>query len=64
MDLTFAGWKLLQILTLGVAGIFFVVPYTSAARTEAYIAISNEAIALKKPYSECIKNPLFKEPTN
>lgn len=61
LDLSFVLWKILQSLTLGLAGIFYVLPYMAATRTESYIAIRNEAIAMKKPYYECLKNPLFHE---
>lgn len=61
LDVTFIPWKILQWATLGIAGVFYVLPYMAATRAEAYIAIRNEALAIKKPYFECIRNPLFYE---
>jgi len=61
LDLSFVFWNILEVLTFGVAGIFYVVPYIAATKTEAYIAIRNEAVAINKPYSECLRNPLFDE---
>lgn len=61
LDLSFILWNILEAVTLGLVGILFVRPYQAATNAEAYIAIRNEAVALKKPYYECLKNPLFDE---
>jgi len=61
LDLSFVLWNILESLTFGIAGIFYIVPYIAATKTEAYMAIRNEAVTLNKPYSECLKNPLFDE---
>lgn len=41
-DLSFIGWYLLEGLTLGLVGIFYVNPYKEAADAELYRAISDE----------------------
>jgi len=61
LDISFILWNILESVTFGIAGIFYVVPYIAATKTEAYMAIRNEAVTLNKPYSECLKNPLFDE---
>ena len=61
LDLSFILWDILESLTFGLAGIFYVVPYVAATKTEAYMAIRNEAVTVNKPYAECLKNPLFDE---
>ena len=40
LDLSFLGWILLSILTLGILNIFYVWPYMSATDAELYEAIS------------------------
>ena len=42
LDLTFLGWKLLSIFTLGIAGVFYVNPYVYTTDAELYKAIKNE----------------------
>ncbi len=42
LDLSFIGWILLTIITLGFAGIFYVNPYKSATDAELYLAIREE----------------------
>lgn len=39
MDLSFLGWEILEVLTLGLAGIFYAVPYMSAAEAEMYLGV-------------------------
>jgi len=61
LDISFIYWNILESITFGIAGIFYVVPYIAATKTEAYMAIRNEAVTLNKPYSEYLRNPLFDE---
>ena len=61
LDISFIPWNILETVTLGIVGIFYVVPYIAATKTEAYMAIRSEAVAINKPYSKCLKNPLFDE---
>lgn len=42
LDLTFLGWKLLSIFTLGIVGVFYVNPYVYTTDAELYKAIKNE----------------------
>ena len=42
LDLTFLGWKLLSIFTLGIIGVFYVNPYFYTTDAELYKAIKNE----------------------
>ena len=39
LELSFLGWDLLSIITLGLADLFFVGPYTRATRVEFYKAL-------------------------
>ena len=39
LDLSFIGWDLLAVLTLGLVGLFYSNPYLSATRAELYKAI-------------------------
>lgn len=61
LDLSFFPWAILESLTLGILGIFYVVPYITATRTEVYMAVRTEALSTNKPYSNILKNPLFDE---
>lgn len=40
-DFSFFWWKLLEAVTFGLAGVFWVSPYMAASRTEAYVALRN-----------------------
>ncbi len=42
MDLSFAGWILLEIATLGIAGIFYVTPYINSAHAEFYVFLRDQ----------------------
>lgn len=39
MDLSFIGWHLLSVLTLGLLELFYVAPYVNAAHAELYLAL-------------------------
>ena len=39
LDLSFLGWHILSILTLGILEIFFVTPYIQATDAELYKAL-------------------------
>lgn len=43
-DLSFIGWELLAVLTLGILDIFYVNPYRFAANTELYIALRDQLL--------------------
>lgn len=49
MDLTFLGWSILNAVTFGLLGIFFINPYRTATDTEVYIALRRRAIEEKLP---------------
>lgn len=42
LDLSFIGWILLSILTLGILAIFYVSPYIDATNAELYFALKKE----------------------
>ncbi len=42
LDLSFIGWFLLSIVTLGIAQIFYVGPYKEATNAELYLALRAE----------------------
>ncbi|MCR1841958.1 DUF975 family protein [Murimonas intestini] len=50
MDLSFIGWELLEVATLGLAGIFYAVPYMSAAETQMYLGLKEAAGGKEKVY--------------
>ena len=41
LELSFIGWAILCILTLGI-GVFFLIPYVSAANAEFYVELKNK----------------------
>ena len=44
LDLSFIGWHLLNTVTFGIVGIFYVNPYINTTQAEFYAAIKAEAI--------------------
>lgn len=48
LDLSFFGWRLLEGITLGIAGVFYVEPYYQATLAELYT--TNRAIAYQSGY--------------
>jgi len=44
LDVSFSGWILLSLMTGGLAGIFYINPYLTAARTQLYFRLREEAI--------------------
>lgn len=43
LDLSFIGWDILGIITLGLAELFFVNPYKEATRAEYYVYVHNRS---------------------
>lgn len=39
LDLSFIGWEILNVLTLGILGLFYVNPYVQATKAELYLAL-------------------------
>ncbi len=56
LDLSFAGWIVLQILTLGFVGILYVNPYYTATMTEWYMHLREEAVSQKKQGYELLND--------
>lgn len=52
LDMSFAGWLLLSILTLGCTAAFWSISYQMAARAELYVVLRNKAIEDKMEYWE------------
>jgi len=48
MGLSFFGWQILNVLTLGILGIFYVNPYMYMSLAGMFIEVRNEAIATGK----------------
>lgn len=48
LDLSFIGWRLLEGITFGIVGVFYVEPYYQATMAELYTA--NRAIAYQSGY--------------
>ncbi len=42
MDLSFTGWILLAVVTVGLAGMFYVFPYVNAAHAEFYVFLRDQ----------------------
>lgn len=47
LDLSFIGWELLNALTLGILGIFYLNPYISAAHTVFYRTLQHDSTEIK-----------------
>lgn len=39
LDLSFIGWEILNALTFGILGVFYVNPYVQATKTELYLSL-------------------------
>lgn len=55
IDLSFIGWEILSIFTLGLLNIFYVNPYKVATKTELYEVLKENAIQNKFEYYEDLK---------
>lgn len=53
-DLSFLGWEILGILTMGVFNVFYTNPYKIAAFTRYYASLREEAIEKKIPGAELL----------
>lgn len=42
LDLSFIGWEILNVLTLGILGLFYVNPYVHATNAELYLALRSQ----------------------
>lgn len=51
-DLSFLGWMLLGVLTLGILNILYVIPYMTTAQAGLYTELKREAIAMYKVKEE------------
>ena len=49
LDLSFAGWTVLSVLTLGLLEFLFVNPYISACKAELYLSPAQELRAVPRP---------------
>lgn len=52
LDLSFAGWKLLSILTLGILDFVIVNPYITGCRSELYLALRRNYVLSRSPRYE------------
>ena len=50
LDLSFIGWYLLSMLTVGILSIFYVNPYIESTNAELYAFLREDA--LKKGYAD------------
>lgn len=55
-DLSFLGWHLLSLCTLGLAGYVFVHPYVTAARTEIYATLRRNYVLSRSPGYESLND--------
>ncbi len=56
LDLSFILWYILSFITLGLVGVFYVNPYTTATRTELYLYLKKEGIKKKYEFYEELLN--------
>lgn len=42
LDLSFLGWEILNVFTLGILGVFYVSPYRATTNAEMYIALRDQ----------------------
>lgn len=56
LDLSFLGWRLLNIFTLGLLRPVFITPYTETTDAELYAALRAEAIQNSYPYAELLND--------
>ena len=62
-ELSFIGWEILGVLTLGVFNIFYTNPYKVASFTQYYAHLRREAIEKKLPEAELLyDNWLYEKP--
>lgn len=50
LGLSFIGWQLLNLITFGILGIFYVNPYVYATNAELYLAIKRNKCQTYNPY--------------
>ena len=43
LDLSFLGWNILSVLTVGIVGILYLNPYSTATNTELYIKLRDNS---------------------
>ena len=48
LDLSFLGWRLLEAITFGIVGVFYVEPYYQATMSELYAY--NRSVAYQQGY--------------
>ncbi len=61
LELSFIGWIILNIVTLGIAGIFYYNPYKIATMTEFYVNLRAKAKSLKISNSELLNDKYLYE---
>ena len=55
-DLSFAGWKILSVFTLGLLDFLFVNPYMATARTELYAVLRRNYVLSRSPRYEVLND--------
>ena len=63
MDLSFIGWDILGIASLGLVSIFYVNPYQTATEAQFYFTVREKAIANKIENYELLNDKYLKEQT-
>lgn len=62
LDLSFLGWRVLSVLTVGLLDIFFVSAYYTGTKTEYYMDLREAAIAKELPKTELFVDRLLAVP--
>lgn len=56
LDLSFAGWKLLSLFTLGILDFLLVNPYVTACRSELYLTLRRNYVLSRSPGYEWLND--------
>lgn len=59
LDLSFLGWRILNIFTFGILRYVWINPYTETAYAELYSVLRRRAVTQKYPYSEYLNDELL-----
>lgn len=56
LDLSFLGWRILSVLTLGLVDFFYVNPYITGCRAELYLSLRRNYVLSRAACYECLND--------
>lgn len=59
LDLSFMGWRILNVFTLGILRHVWIIPYTEVVYAELYVVLREEAIEKNYLYAEYLNDELL-----